>query len=161
MPDLLLISHSPKDRFKFSNMPGRIMIFDDDADLISVCSIVLKSKNYEVRGFYKCSDILKEIRLFSPDVILMDNWIPDAGGVEATRQIKNDPFLRRIPVVFFSANDRVEYLAAEAGAEFYLPKPFEIEELEAVVSKAIAVHQQAGMSEIKYSIGSPDKIRKF
>jgi hypothetical protein len=41
-------------------MPGLVMIFDDDTDLLEVCSIVLKS--------------------FSPKVILMDNWIPDAGG---------------------------------------------------------------------------------
>jgi CheY-like chemotaxis protein len=116
---------------------GRIMIFDDDPDLIKVCSIVLKSKNYEVCGLYKCHDILKEVRSYSPDVILMDNWIPDAGGVIATRQIKNDPLLKKIPVIFFSAHDRVELLAAEAGAEFYLPKPFEIDELETVVSKAV------------------------
>jgi CheY-like chemotaxis protein len=118
-------------------MAGRIMIFDDDPDLIEVCSIVLKSRNYEVCGLHKCHDILKEVRLYSPDVILMDNWIPDSGGVIATRQIKNDPLLKKIPVIFFSANDRVEFLAAEAGAEFFLPKPFEIDELESVVSKAI------------------------
>ena len=130
-------------------MPGRVMIFDDDADLIQVCSIVLKSKNYEVLGFYKCTDILKEVKLFSPDVILMDNWIPDSGGVKATQQIKNDFMLKTIPVVFFSANDRVQNLAAEAGAEFYLQKPFEIEELETVVSKAISFHRQAGIGETR------------
>ena len=69
------------------------MIFDDDTDLIEVCSIVLKSKNYEVRGFHKCNDILKEVKIFSPNVILMDNWIPDDGGVKATQQIKNDVLL--------------------------------------------------------------------
>jgi two-component system alkaline phosphatase synthesis response regulator PhoP len=130
-------------------MPGRVMIFDDDADLLEVCSIVLRSKNYIVTGLHTCSDILKEVKSFSPDVILMDNWIPDAGGVEATRQIKNDLLLKSIPVIFFSANDRVQDLAAEAGAEFYLQKPFEIEDLENAVSKAIAIYRQAGISEIR------------
>ena len=130
-------------------MPGRVMIFDDDTDLIEVCCIVLKSKNYEVRGFTKCSDILNEVRLFSPNVILMDNWIPDIGGVKATQLLKNNTELKSIPVIFFSANDRVEDLALEAGAEFYLQKPFEIDELEATVSKAITIHRQAGISEIR------------
>ena len=130
-------------------MPGRVMIFDDDADLLEVCSIVLKTKNYSVIGINKCSDIIHEVKSFSPNVILMDNWIPDVGGVKATQQLKNNPELKSIPVIFFSANDRVEDLAREAGAEFYLQKPFEIEELETTVSKAIAIHRQAGISEVR------------
>ncbi len=130
-------------------MPGRVMIFDDDTDLLEVCSIVLKSKNYNVIGLNKCSDIVHEVKSFSPNVILMDNWIPDIGGVKATQLLKSNPELKSIPVIFFSANDRVEDLALEAGAEFYLQKPFEIEELEATVSKAITVHRQAGISEIR------------
>ena len=147
MHELLLFLPSPKDKSKIYPMPGRIMIFDDDPDLIEVCSILLKSKNYEVRGFCKCTDILDEVKLFSPNVILMDNWIPEEGGVKATQQIKNDFILRSIPVIFFSANDRVQDLAAEAGAEFFLQKPFEIEELETAISKAIAIHQEAAIRE--------------
>jgi DNA-binding response OmpR family regulator len=109
----------------------------------------LKSKNYVVNGLNKCDDIVQEVKAFSPNVILMDNWIPDIGGVKATQQLKNDLELKSIPIIFFSANDRVEELASEAGADFYLQKPFEIEELEATVSKAIAIHRQAGISEIR------------
>ena len=130
-------------------MPGRVMIFDDDTDLLEVCSIVLKTKNYIVIGLNKCSDIVHEVKSFAPNVILMDNWIPDVGGVKATQLLKNNPELKSIPIIFFSANDRVEDLALEAGAEFYLQKPFEIEELEAAVSKAVARHRQAGISEIR------------
>ncbi|HEX3768407.1 MAG TPA: response regulator, partial [Puia sp.] len=71
-------------------MPGRVMIFDDDADLLEVCSIVLKSKNYSVIGLNKCNDIIHEVKSFSPNVILMDNWIPDVGGVKATQLLKNN-----------------------------------------------------------------------
>jgi two-component system cell cycle response regulator DivK len=79
----------------------------------------------------------------------MDNWIPDIGGVKAVQQLKADPELKSIPIIFFSANDRVEDLALEAGAEFFLQKPFEIEELEATVSKAIAIHRQSEIREIR------------
>jgi CheY-like chemotaxis protein len=123
-------------------MPGRVMIFDDDADLIEVCSIVLKSKNYEVCGRYSCHDILNEVLIFSPQVILMDNRIPVSGGVKASLEIKNDIRLKSIPVIFISANERVRELAAEAGADFFLKKPFEIEELEAVLCKAILIHDR-------------------
>jgi len=125
------------------------MIFDDDTDLLEVCTIVLKTKNYEVVGLNKCSDLCHEVKSYSPDVILMDNWIPDVGGVKATQLLKNNPDLKAIPVIFFSANDRVQDLALEAGAEFYLQKPFEIDELETIVSKAIAIYRQAGIKEIR------------
>jgi DNA-binding NtrC family response regulator len=124
-------------------MSGRVMIFDDNTDLLEVCGIVLNSKNYEVCGLNKCNDILNAVKLFSPDVILMDNWIPDTGGVVAIQQIKKDLFLKSIPVIFFSANDHIQELAAEAGAEFFLQKPFDIDELENIVSSAIATHRQA------------------
>ena len=149
MYNLLLILRALSSITKIYRMPGRVMIFDDDSDLLEVCSIVLRSKNYVVTGFHKCNDILEEVKSFSPHVILMDNWIPDAGGVKATRQIKNDLSLRSIPVIFFSANDRVQDLANEAGAEYFLQKPFEIEDLENVVSKAIAAQHPAGISEIR------------
>jgi two-component system cell cycle response regulator DivK len=148
MCDLLLFLR-PRSLSKKLRMPGRVMIFDDDADLLEVCSIVLKSKNFIVMALNKCSDIVHEVKSFSPNVILMDNWIPDVGGVKATQLLKNNSELKSIPVIFFSANDRVEDLALEAGAEFYLQKPFEIEELETTVSKAVAVHRQAGISEIR------------
>jgi len=148
MCDLLLFLR-PRELPKILRMPGRVMIFDDDTDLLEVCSIVLKTKNYIVIGLNKCSDIVQEVKSFAPNVILMDNWIPDIGGVKATQLLKSNPELKSIPVIFFSANDRVEDLASEAGAEFYLQKPFEIEELETSVSRAIAVHRQAGISEIR------------
>jgi two-component system cell cycle response regulator DivK len=146
---VICIIFASREQSKILGMPGRVMIFDDDTDLLEVCSIVLKSKNFTVVGLNKCSDIAREVKSFSPNVILMDNWIPDVGGVKATQMLKENPELKSIPVIFFSANDRVEELALEAGAEFYLQKPFEIEELEAAVSRAIAIHRKAGISEIR------------
>ncbi len=130
-------------------MGGRVMIFDDDIDLLEVCGIVLRSKNYLVRGVNKCTDILEEVKSFSPDVILMDNWIPETGGVKATQQLKKHVSFKLIPVIFFSANNHVKELAQEAGADFFLQKPFDIGELENVISKAMEVHPHAGGGLLK------------
>lgn len=129
-------------------MRGRVMIFDDDTDLLEVCGILLKSKNYEVICLDKCNNILAEVKSFEPHVILIDNRIPDIGGVKATQLIKCDLHLKSVPVIFFSANDRLESLAAEAGAEFYLQKPFDIDKLDNMVSKAIALIPQDKIKEV-------------
>ncbi len=146
MYDLLLFLHALAKNSKFS-MPGRVMIFDDDNDLLEVCTIVLKSKNYVVSGLNKCNDIVQEVKSFLPDVILMDNWIQDVGGVKATQLLKSDEELKSIPVVFFSADDRIQDLAMEAGADFYLQKPFEIDDLESMISKGVAAHRESKIKE--------------
>ena len=129
----------------------KIIIFDDDEDILSVCTYVLEEQGWDVTVFTDCNQIIEKVSNIMPDVILMDNWIPDEGGVKATRQIKNDFTLRSIPVIFFSANDRVQELAAEAGAEFYLQKPFEIEELDTALSKAIAIYNETAIRESSHS----------
>lgn len=117
-------------------MGKKIIIYDDDTDLLEVCSLILEAKNFEVVTKDKCTEILSDILEHNPDVILMDNWIPDIGGVKATRLVKGSDSHRHIPVIFFSANNNVNELAVEAGADYFLQKPFDITELETIVGNA-------------------------
>ena len=113
------------------------MIFDDDTDLLEVCSLILTAKNFEVVLKERCTEILADLETHKPDVILMDNWIPDIGGVRAIRLVKDSEIYCKIPVIFFSANNNVSELAAEAGADYFLQKPFDIKELEELVGNAV------------------------
>lgn len=121
---------------------GRILIFDDDPDILELCSVILRVKGYETHCCTTTRNLTKKIREFTPDVILMDNWIPESGGVEATRLIKKTDDLRHIPVIFFSASNEVQEYAGKAGAEFVLSKPFDISELHKMVQKAMAPKDQ-------------------
>ncbi|HEY8780286.1 MAG TPA: response regulator [Mucilaginibacter sp.] len=121
-----------------SNPEKRIAIFDDDEEILSICRFILEEKGWEVFTFIDCNEINEKVSAVSPGVILMDNWIPDDGGVIATRKLKNDENLKNIPVIYFSANSDIELLASHAGAESFLAKPFDIEELEQYINRAIA-----------------------
>jgi DNA-binding response OmpR family regulator len=118
-------------------MAKKVIIFDDDDDLLEVCSLILEARNFEVIVKNRCSTILDDIHFHQPDLILMDNWIPDIGGVKATHLIKSNAAFAHIPVIFFSANNNVGALAAEAGAEYSLQKPFNITDLEDLVISAV------------------------
>jgi len=118
-------------------MRKKVLIYDDDTDLLEVCSLILQSKSFEVITKDKCTDLLDDLNEHQPDVILMDNWIPDQGGVKATRLIKASEKFNHIPVIFFSANNDVSEMAIEAGAEYFLQKPFDITELESIVINAV------------------------
>jgi CheY-like chemotaxis protein len=117
-------------------MTKKIIIYDNDTDLPEVCSLILEAKNFTVVTKDRYTEILSDIQEHKPDVILMDNLIPDIGGVKATRLVKESDSYRHIPVIFFSANNSVNELAIEAGADYFLQKPFDITELENIVANA-------------------------
>ena len=114
-------------------MSKKILIFDDDADILSICSYILEEQGWDVQTRSDCNDIVDVVEAFMPDVILMDNWIPDTGGIVATQKLKGHPEYKSIPVVYFSANNDIKHLAEQAGADTFLPKPFDIAQLEQVI----------------------------
>ena len=118
-------------------MNKRVLILDDDPDILQICAIVLKKKGFDVSTLNNSNQVLEQVQSYQPDVILMDNWIPGPGGIEATRMLKLSPETHDIPVIFFSANSNVTALAREAQADYFLQKPFDINELEAIVQIAI------------------------
>lgn len=116
----------------------KVLILDDDMDILQICSIVLKKKGFDVSTLNNSHQIVEQVRNLQPDVILMDNWIPGPGGIAATKELKSTPDLQSIPVIFFSANSNVTQLAREAKADYFLQKPFDISELEAIVQVAVS-----------------------
>jgi DNA-binding response OmpR family regulator len=111
---------------------------DDDLDILQICAIVLKKKGFDVLTANHSNQVLEQVKAFQPDVILMDNWIPGPGGIESTRTLKTNTDTHDIPVIFFSANSNVTQLAREAQADYFLQKPFDITELEAIVQMAVS-----------------------
>ena len=118
-------------------MKQKVLIFDDDADILEVCTIVLQTSGFEVITQKNCEDVLAKIDRYTPDVLLMDNKIPPSGGIEACRTIRGSVEHAGLPFVFFSANQDVARLAADAGADHFIEKPFDLETLIATLRKAI------------------------
>jgi len=115
----------------------KIIIFDDDEDILSICSYILEEQGWEVHTFTDCNNIVEKVSSVNPAVILMDNWIPDAGGIIATQTLKKSDELKHIPVIYFSANSDIQLLAEHAGAETYLAKPFDLEDLEQIINTVL------------------------
>jgi len=120
-------------------MSKRILIFDDDADILAICKFILEEQGWEVFTSTHCNNIVETVSSIDPKVILMDNWIPDSGGIVATQTLKSTEGLRDIPVIYFSANNDIQALAKQAGADTFLPKPFDINQLEEIVNSVATV----------------------
>jgi DNA-binding NtrC family response regulator len=120
-----------------NNYVKKIVIFDDDEDILSICAYILEEQGWDVHTYTDCNNIVEKVSAVMPSVILMDNWIPDAGGIIATQTLKATEGLKSIPVVYFSANSDIQLLADHAGAETYLAKPFDLEELEKTINDVL------------------------
>ena len=114
----------------------RVLVCDDDKDILDIIEYILSDAGWEVIRSEDVTDIIGKIDACTPSVILMDNWIPDIGGIAATRLIKEHPHYRDIPVVYITANSDVKALAEQAGAELHLAKPFDLTALENIVTAA-------------------------
>lgn len=114
---------------------NRILIFDDDIDILEICTIILLAKGYKVFTETSCENVIDKINKHQPHVILMDNKIPETGGIIATRTLKQSEKTKHIPVIFFSANTNVAQLSTDAKADYFLQKPFDITELENLIEK--------------------------
>lgn len=113
----------------------KVFIFDDNTDILELCTFILEDAGYDIKTSSTSNNIIDQVSAYIPDIIFMDNWLPDVGGIEATRALKNHPELKNIPVIYFSANNDVMLLADQAGADGYLSKPFDIQELEDIIIK--------------------------
>jgi two-component system alkaline phosphatase synthesis response regulator PhoP len=113
----------------------KVFIFDDNTDILELCTFILEDAGYEIKTSSTSNNIIDQVSAYTPDIIFMDNWLPDVGGIEATRELKGHDTLKYIPVIYFSANNDVMLLADQAGADGYLSKPFDIQDLEDIILK--------------------------
>ncbi|RYY54101.1 MAG: response regulator [Chitinophagaceae bacterium] len=118
-------------------MDKTVFIFDDDNDILELCRILLSSRGYQVHTSNSCIDAVEQVAGARPGVVLMDNKIPDTGGILAVKALKSDGRTRNVPVIFFSANTNVRELSEQAGADRFIQKPFDIHSLEKMVEESI------------------------
>jgi two-component system alkaline phosphatase synthesis response regulator PhoP len=145
--------------FQYSNIPSfqliskggekmakKILIVDDDPDLVEAVSMILESKNYDVAAAYGGIEGLQKARTESPDLIVLDVMMPDKDGYAVCKDLKADPALSKIPVLLLTAvvskistTRYTQQMGMETEADDYIDKPVEpevlVKRIEALLSK--------------------------
>jgi CheY-like chemotaxis protein len=114
-------------------MINRILIIDDDESISEVMRTILQRTNREIIIMSVCQNVAEVVKL-KPDLILMDLWMPHIGGDRLTRMLKKDSRTKHLPIVMVSAHNDASTIAKDIGADSFLAKPFDIDDLENVVS---------------------------
>lgn len=110
---------------------SEILLADDDAALRAMVADALRAAGHDVRLARDGAEALREVRRRAPDLLLLDYRMGRPDGFEVCREVRADPRLAHLPVVMLTAQGDVEdrLRGFEAGADDYLPKPFDPREL--------------------------------
>ena len=117
-------------------MSKRLLVVDDEPNLLRAVAACLKTENYEVSTARTGHEALMQLAESVPDLIISDIRMPGMDGYKLARQLRGSPRTALVPIVFLTAKDetadRIE--GFRAGVDAYLTKPFEPDELIAVVN---------------------------
>lgn len=107
------------------NKIRKVLVVDDDSDIVELLSYNLKKEGYEVMSAYNGKEAIKCAKTFLPDLILLDIMMPKMDGVEACRLLREDSSLSETYIIFLTARaeEYSEVAAFDAGANDYLTKP--------------------------------------
>lgn len=121
------------------NQRKRILLVDDDTLILEVIEMALCYHGYEVIKAHDGLEALKLVERDSPDLVLIDLIMPRRSGLSVVQQIKKNP-IQRPHVIMVSANSdtKTTSVAIESGADLFIPKPFDIDELLSQVDLALS-----------------------
>ena len=127
---------------------SRITCIDDNTTNLRLLEKSL-AEDYEVQSIASSHDAIAAIKDFRPAVILLDVNMPDINGYDLCRQIRSEPDIAEIPVIFLSClkelDDRLS--GYNAGGDAYVTKPFELRELKSILHSQILRKQQMDTSK--------------
>lgn len=135
---------------------SRILIVDDDRDISNALRNIFLEGNYEVDTVLSGSEALEKTRLNQPHLILMETNLPDIDGFDVCRVLRTQTLTSQVPIFFLTQKlDRLSRLQGlEAGADDYITKPFDKEELNLRVRRAINRFGQQNLNDPRSGLPS-------
>lgn len=104
----------------------KILIVDDDMDVLTSMIILLRNNGYQVEGTLNGEETIVRTGRFRPDLIIMDVLLSDLNGKDICKKLKEDNETKSIPVILISANEQLEKAIKDCGANSFINKPFKI-----------------------------------
>ena len=107
----------------------KILIVDDDPQVTTLLKRYLSPRNYEVTTINQSSKTIPTANLMRPDLFILDLMMPPPDGFELCRMLRADPGFAQTPILIITAMDISNSKATSFGANDYLAKPFNLDEV--------------------------------
>jgi DNA-binding NarL/FixJ family response regulator len=143
-------------------MAKRLLVVDDDPGLLLAVSETLRAEGYEVKTARRGAEALTRIAESLPDLIISDIRMPGMDGYQLVPNLRSNARTRLVPIVFLTARDEIadRIQGFRTGVDAYLTKPFEPEELVAIV-QAILSRVERTHSDLARLFGEKEEEREF
>lgn len=124
---------------RFSDKRSKILLVDDEIDTLLPLKRSLEVEDYIIVGAGNGPEALIKAKTEIPDIILLDLMMPEMDGYEVCEKLKKDPMTKNIPVIMLTAKDAVrdKVKGLDIGADDYVTKPFNLNELKARVKSVL------------------------
>ena len=119
----------------------KILVIDDDVDILSVMEILLSMKGFNVEVTAKGENTFPKIESFKPDLILLDVLISGYDGRVICKELKSNEETKSIPVIMFSAHPGAAATIADYGADDFIAKPFNVTNLIDKINHQLEINQ--------------------
>ena len=128
---------------------ARLLVVEDDVDIANMLKIYFSGMKYDVDVAHRGRDALEKVKRALPHLIVLDIMLPDIDGYEVCRNLRVSTRTSHIPVIFLTQKDeRSDKLQGlELGADDYITKPFDIEELKLRVQGAIRRSERESLTD--------------
>ncbi|MBQ2872263.1 response regulator [bacterium] len=115
----------------------KILIVDDEQDIVETLKFILEAQGYTCFCAYNGEDGLNQAKEIMPDLIILDVMMPKINGYKISRLLKYDNKYKNIPIIMVTARSQEQdkLIGEETGVNEYISKPFELDEILAVVKK--------------------------
>jgi len=131
-------------------MAKKILVADDQADVLQLIAVRLKSSGFDVVTASDGQEVLLKVKEERPDLVVLDLMMPKLDGYKACRLLKFDSRYKKIPVLILSARSQPEdiKLAQKCGADDYMVKPFDPPAFLGKIKELLAAAESVGEKNI-------------
>ncbi len=122
--------------YKINIQSAKVLVIDDEPEITDIVETFLSESGYTVAVENDATEALSKARKFKPDVILLDIMMPEVDGYGICQEMKKDPSLAHVPVIFLTGKDRNDDMGRsfKAGGDMFIKKPFSCERLLEIVN---------------------------
>ena len=114
-----------------------ILICDDDEGILEMLEIVLENSGYNIIPVKNSLYLYQIIEKKQPDLLLLDLWMPVLSGDQILKDLRHNPQTSKLPVIIISASPQGKKIAADAGANDFMAKPFDLDALLKKIERSI------------------------
>ena len=120
-------------------MKKRILVIDDDPDILEILAIIFEDEGFDV-VLSETGDEADRIPDINPDVVILDLKLRGSGknGADICYKIKSRPETFSVPVLLFSSEDNIAEISKQCNADGYIKKPFDVEHLVIKIKEILA-----------------------